>query len=108
MRNLTSIWYCFLLLLVQYAGLDPAFGASASQLPWEGPLEILTNSLTGPVAAAISIIGVAVAGGTLVFNGDMSEFAKRACLLVIAISLLLGGASLINALFPNSASGALL
>ena len=46
-------------------------------LPWEGPLQTMQNSLTGPVAKAIGIIALAVSGGMLAFGGELSDFTKR-------------------------------
>ena len=43
-----------------------------------------------------------VAGGTLVFGGELSEFARRACLSVVAIAFLVAGAGFMTALFGIS------
>ena len=74
-------------------------------LPWEGPLQKVANSLQGPVALAISIIAMMAVGGVLVFGGELNEFARKACLLVLAISLLVAGNSFMSILF--GVSGAL-
>jgi type IV secretion system protein VirB2 len=85
-----------LLTRLAYAGI--AGGA----LPWENPLRLLATSLTGPVALSISLIALMVAGGTLVFGGELSEFARRACLSVVAIAFLVAGAGFMTALFGVS------
>ncbi len=76
-----------------------AAGAGGGGLPWETPLHTVAVSLTGPVALAISIIALMVAGGTLVFGGELSEFARRACLSVLAIAFLVAGTSFMSILF---------
>jgi type IV secretory pathway VirB2 component (pilin) len=76
-----------------------AGGAGGGGLPWETPLHTVAVSLTGPVALAISIIALMVAGGTLVFGGELSEFARRACLSVLAIAFLVAGTSFMSILF---------
>ena len=76
-----------------------AGGVGGGGLPWETPLHTVAVSLTGPVALAISIIALMVAGGTLVFGGELSEFARRACLSVLAIAFLVAGASFMSILF---------
>jgi type IV secretion system protein VirB2 len=76
-----------------------AGGAGGGGLPWETPLHTVALSLTGPVALAISIIALMVAGGTLVFGGELSEFARRACLSVLAIAFLVAGTSFMSILF---------
>src|SRR5215472_11624847 len=52
-------------------------GGGGGGLPWETPLSRIAASLTGPVALSISLIALMVAGGTLVFGGELSEFARR-------------------------------
>ena len=53
-----------------------AGAAGGGGLPWETPLNRIAISLTGPVALSISLIALMVAGGTLVFGGELSEFAR--------------------------------
>jgi type IV secretion system protein TrbC len=79
-------------------------GSGTGGLPWEGPLATVARSLTGPVALSISIIALMVAGGTLVFGGELSEFARRACIAVLAISFLVAGAGFLTILFGVSAA----
>jgi type IV secretory pathway VirB2 component (pilin) len=56
-------------------------------LPWETPLTTLSNSVTGNVAYAVSLIGIVGAGGVLIFaGGQVNEFLRAVlfCVLVIA------------------------
>ena len=64
-------------------------GTAWAQLPWEGPLQTLQTSLTGPVAKAIGVIALAVAGGMLAFGGELSDFTKRILMVVMALSVML-------------------
>jgi len=75
-------------------------------LPWEDPLKKIADSLTGPVALAISLIAFVVAGGTLVFGGELSEFARRAVMVVMAVAFLVLGGQFMTTLFR--VSGALI
>lgn len=68
-------------------------------LPWETPLNRIALSLTGPVALSISLIALMVAGGTLVFGGELSEFARRSCVAALAIAFLVLGAGFMTTLF---------
>jgi type IV secretion system protein TrbC len=56
-----------LLLLLLHVAPDGVRAAASGGggLPWETPLETLRDSITGPVAYAISLMGVVVAGATL-------------------------------------------
>jgi len=89
-----------LLLLLIFAFSKAAWAAGAGGgLPWETPLSKIATSLTGPVALSISLIALMVAGGTLVFGGELSEFARRSCVAALAIAFLVLGAGFMTALF---------
>lgn len=45
----------------------PAY-ASGSDMPWEGPLEQIVDSITGPVARAAAVIAIVIAGVTIIFS----------------------------------------
>ena len=76
-----------------------AGAAGGGGLPWETPLNRIAISLTGPVALSISLIALMVAGGTLVFGGELSEFARRSCVAALAIAFLVLGAGFMTTLF---------
>jgi type IV secretion system protein TrbC len=76
-----------------------AWAGGGGGLPWETPLNMVAMSLTGPVALSISLIALMVAGGTLVFGGELSEFARRSSVAVLAIAFLVLGAGFMTSLF---------
>ncbi len=86
---------CLMLLMSP----ELALAAAEVAMPWDSPLKQLQASLTGPVALAVSIVGVAICGAALVFGGELSEFTKRMVMLVLAISILMGASTLITTLF---------
>lgn len=45
----------------------PAF-AAGSGMPWEGPLQQVVDSITGPVARAAAVIGIVLAGIAIMFS----------------------------------------
>jgi type IV secretion system protein TrbC len=73
-----------LAVCLSYCGL-----VQAQALPWDGPLEQLKDSLTGPVAKAIGVIALAASGGMLAFGGELSDFTKRMLMVVLALSVML-------------------
>lgn len=97
-RSWTRTWLlmCLLFLATQLAW---AGGGGGGGLPWETPLNRVAQSMTGPVALSISLIALMVAGGTLVFGGELSEFARRSCVAVLAIAFLVLGAGFMTTLF---------
>ena len=100
-RKLSAAAFCWLMVSAAHAGSTGGGG-----LPWEGPLKKIADSLTGPVALSISLIAFVVAGGTLVFGGELSEFARRAVMVVMAIAFLVLGGQFVQTLF--GVSGALI
>src|SRR5260370_3566164 len=82
-------------------------GGGGGGLPWETPLNRVATSLTGPVALSVSLIALMVAGGTLVFGGELSEFARRSCVAVLAIAFLVLGAGFMTGLFGGGGGAGL-
>lgn len=79
--------------------VHPAAASTTTGLPWETPLQTLQSSITGPVALAIALIAIVVAGGTLVFGGEINEFARRSVVLVLVIALIVTAAGVLTTLF---------
>ena len=71
--GLALLW-AFILLAPQHAFASTGTGGS---LPYESWLTSLQNSVTGPVAFALSIIGIVIAGGVLIFGGDLNGFFRN-------------------------------
>jgi type IV secretion system protein TrbC len=91
------------IMVVSMILIDPALASSSGSLPWETPLKTLQESITGPVAGAIGLAAVAIAGAMLVFGGELNDFARRMAFIVLVLGVLLGSSSIVG-LF--SASGA--
>src|ERR1700716_432760 len=62
--------------------------AAAGNHSWERPMQTIATSLTGPVAYAIGLIGIAIAGGTMLWGGELTEFGRRACMVGLVVSVL--------------------
>ena len=58
--------------------------------------------MTGPVALGISLIGIVVAGGMLIFGGELGEFARRAIMLVLVLALLVAANNILTTLFGSA------
>jgi len=101
LRTLSRQNRLFLLTVLFLMATQPTFagGGGDGGLPWETPLARIADSLTGPVALSISLIALMVAGGTLVFGGELSEFARRSCVAALAIAFLVLGAGFMTSLF---------
>jgi len=75
---------------------------SGTGLEWEGPLETITNSLKGPVAFSISLLGMIATGVALIFGGEINDFIRRLIMLVLVISLIAFAGSILSTLFGSS------
>ena len=67
------------LLALAYALSPRAHAAAAGTLPWERPMTAIATSLTGPVAYAIGLIGIAIAGGAMLWGGELRLFFPKVC-----------------------------
>ena len=70
--------------------------AAAGTLPWERPMTLIATSLTGPVAYAVGLIGIAIAGGTMLWGGELTEFGRRACMIGLVVSVLVFAAPMLS------------
>lgn len=82
----------------------PALAGSGGSLPWEGPLEQIQESITGPVAGYIALAAVAIAGGMLIFGGELNDFARRLMYVVLVAGILLGATTIVGLFGATGAS----
>lgn len=73
------------------------------RLPYETWLNDLRASATGPVAFAFGIIGIVVAGGILIFGGDLNGFFRTMLVVVLVMALLVTANTIMTDLFQTSA-----
>lgn len=91
------------LLLVIFASEAHAGVTGGGGLPYESWLSSLRNSVTGPVAFALSIIGIVVAGGVLIFGGDLNGFFRTLIFIVLVMALLVGAQNMMSTFFGSGA-----
>ncbi|MQX81476.1 TrbC/VirB2 family protein [Sinorhizobium medicae] len=83
---------------------SPVFASSGGSLPWEGPLEQIQESISGPVAGYIALAAVAIAGGMLIFGGELNDFARRLMYVVLVAGILLGATTIVGLFGATGAS----
>ncbi|WP_235424050.1 TrbC/VirB2 family protein [Citrobacter koseri] len=81
-----------------------ALASTSSGMPWEGPLQKVVDSVTGPVAFGISVLAVAVAGLTLAFGGQLDGFIQKITILALVVSLIVFAVNVLSALFGVSST----
>ena len=100
------LFFCaaFLLALIILAPHHAmAAEGTGGSLPYETWLTNLRNSVTGPVAFALSIIGIVIAGGTLIFGGDLNGFFRSLIFLTLVMALLVSAQNLMSTYFGRGA-----
>ena len=83
-------------LLALFAAAPALASSGGGGLPWEAPLEQIQESITGPVASYIALAAVAVAGGMLIFGGELNDFARRLMYIVLVAGILLGATQIVG------------
>lgn len=83
---------------------DAAHAATAGgNLPWDTPLQTLSQDIKGPVALTIALLGIVATGAALLFGGEINEFIRRIIMLVLVVSLLAFAANILTTLFATGA-----
>lgn len=101
-----QFWLCAAIILLLFLSLPHQAHAAAGtggSLPYESWLENLRNSVTGPVAFALSIIGIVIAGGVLIFGGDLNGFFRTLIFIVLVMALLVGAQNVMSTFFGRGA-----
>ena len=102
-----AVLYLGLLALLTVCLLAPqaAFASEGTggALPYESWLTNLRNSATGPVAFTLSLIGIVVAGGILIFGGELNGFFRTLIFIVLVMALLVGAQNMMSSFFGRGA-----
>jgi type IV secretory pathway VirB2 component (pilin) len=87
--------------------LPRAYGAPAGAgIPWETPMRLIAQSLTGPVAYAIGLIGIVFTIAMLLWHHDLGVVGQAACKLGLAVAVLIFAAPMLASAF--GAAGAVI
>jgi len=96
-----------LALVIVFLALAPQHALAAQgtggALPYESWLANLRDSVTGPVAFALAIIGIVIAGGVLIFGGDLNGFFRTLIFLVLVMALIVGAQNMMSTFFGRGA-----
>ena len=113
MRSITSfsretscvLAIAFLLAIFCLAASGQAHASEGigGTLPYESWLMNLRNSVTGPVAFTLSMVGIVVAGGALVMGGDLSGFFRTLVFIVLVLAFLVGAQNMMSNFFGRGA-----
>jgi type IV secretion system protein VirB2 len=108
MKRETMGWLLVTVLLAGvvfgYADTAHASAGGGGGLPYESALVKLQQSATGPVAFVLSIVGIVVAGGTLIFGGDLSGCFRTMFHIVLVVGILVSSVNVLQTLFGQGAT----
>ena len=93
----------FLAVFLLFPEVVHASTGTGGSLPYESWLAELRNSVTGPVAFSLSLIGIVIAGGVLIFGGDLNGFFRTLIFIVLVMALLVGAQNMMSAFFGRGA-----
>lgn len=79
------------------AGQLLAAKACYAALPWDDTIDIIVDSVTGPVAKGIAVIAVVIGGLGIAFTDG--SFTKKFLMIAMGLAVALMAARFINALF---------
>lgn len=94
---------CMLVVCLMLSTEVLAGPGEGGKLPYEGWLTAIRSSATGPVAYAFGIIGIVVAGGILIFGGDLNGFFRTMLVIILVMALLVTANTIMTDLFNTSA-----
>ena len=103
MKLNSFIIFALLTAYMLFASDAMAAVGAGGNLPYEGWLTNLRNSVTGPVAFTLSIVGIVIAGGVLIFGGDLNGFFRTLIFLVLIMALLVGAQNVMANFFGRGA-----
>jgi type IV secretion system protein VirB2 len=90
LRGAQAVLVAWALLRSRVATGQPS--SSSSGMPWEGPLQNLIDSLTGPVAKAIGIAAIVFLGIGIAFS-EGGSMLRKALFVVFGLALTFSAAT---------------
>ena len=103
-KNQMWLMYAFLAIALLVIFVDHANAAGTNGgLPYESWLTKLRQSVSGPVAFGVAMIGIVVSGAVLIFGGELNGFFRTLVFIVLVMALLVGANSMLSTFFGGSA-----
>lgn len=103
LQTVFTITFAAFVILLIFAGPAIASEGPGGGLPYESWLTNLRNSVTGPFAFTASLIGIVIAGGVLIFGGELNAFFRTLVFIVLVMALLVGAQNMMSTFFGRGA-----
>jgi type IV secretory pathway VirB2 component (pilin) len=89
-----------ILFLVMVA--PQVFADDSAPMPWEGPLDMIMHSISGPVAKIVGVIAIVLAGLGIAF-GEAGSGVRKLFQVVMGLAIAFTAASIVSTLFQGGA-----
>lgn len=99
-RRTATLWVVLGVLALTLLLAQDAYAAAGTGggLPYEDWLTKIRQSITGPVAFAVSVIAIVAAGAMLIFGGDMNGFMKTLVFIVLVLAFVIAAQNMLSAI----------
>lgn len=95
----------YTLMLLAFAMLqNSVFATGKDGLVWEEPTSIIQESISGPMAKAISLVVIVVSAFGWAFT-DGGSFLGKGIKIVCALAIIAGAGTVLTGLFGNFSTG---
>ncbi len=74
------------------------FADDSQTMPWEGPLQMIMNSISGPIAKILGVIAIVIAGLGIAF-GESGSGVRKLFQVVLGLAIAFTAASIVATLF---------
>ena len=96
-KNISYI--CGICFIMSSQAIADTVGGSG--MPWEGPLQKIVDSITGPVARVIAVLAIVLAGLGIAF-GEAGSGVRKLFQVVFGLAIAFGAASIVASVFSPS------
>ncbi len=96
------------LFVLFFTDIASAANTTGGGLPFDSWFTKIRTSITGPFAFTVSIVGLVVAGATLIFGGDMNGFMRTLIFLALVLSFVVAAQNTLSSVTGQGAELALM
>jgi type IV secretory pathway VirB2 component (pilin) len=94
-RRMRALWAAVVMVLAGAPGAEA--GTGGADLPWNHPLQVVVDNLTGPTAKTIAALAFVLGGAMWMFTSH-EQGAKRFGQALFGVAIVLGAVNLVDAL----------
>ena len=98
LKKISSKWARIYQAFFLMAVVPELFADNSQSMPWVGPLQMIMNSISGPVAKIIGTIAIIIAGFGIAF-GESGSGVRRLFQVVFGLAIAFTSASIVATVF---------